>query len=666
MAGDPPHLRLGAASPLEERFLRWILVPATRPEIVQHVVAQAEAAVNGRKYSIDYRIDGASNHIAVELDGYAFHSDRDAFTYDRLRQNDLHAAGLLVLRFSWDAIRSETARCVSQLQGVLLADSTLAPLVIASPAVATPDDMDADPLWAATRFQPGPPSNGSYFAGAREHLNLTTLRRGQREAFEALANYYGGGGARAATVMAVGAGKTGVGVAACVGLARKRALIITPGTVIRGTFDTALDPTLPGNVLYGLSGGPLLPGWRRPKVRVLDRAAGTISAVSRAELLAADIIVTNFHSLGDADDPGSVLAKLQADDIDLVVVDEAHIAAAASYSFERLDGKPIDADVVYRYRLIDSISDGCAKRIRVGRFSPDAAQTVYEIAWPDGLVETIFGRDALLKVLEDEVKLSSIAARSTESIRQVARAVRAALDRQAVAFEPLRPRVLFAALGRAHAEQIAAVAREEGIATDVLHHTMPEARLKAVRQRFESPSGDLEGIVQLRMLGQGYDFPPICVVAPMRPYLSFAGFYQFVGRGIRAVTEPEIVAHTPVGEQWLDVVYHSELGLDEHLDRIRVENDMDPSSLVAATLSPDVSDIGEVSDLGAVRRPETTVISEVGAVEARIMHTAERVAAGAAERLREALAPRYAQYAETSENPVSFDTYIEIAKQHMR
>jgi len=48
------------------------------------------------------------------------------------------------------------------------------------------------------------------------------------------------------------------------------------------------------------------------------------------------------------------------------------------------------------------------------------------------------------------------------------------------------------------------------------------------------------------------------------------------------------------------------------------------------------------------------------------MHTAERVAAGAAERLREALAPRYAQYAETSENPVSFDTYIEIAKQHMR
>ena len=29
-----------------------------------------------------------------------------------------------------------------------------------------------------------------------------------------------------------------------------------------------------------------------------------------------------------------------------------------SACFQRLDGKPIDADVVYRYRLIDSIADG--------------------------------------------------------------------------------------------------------------------------------------------------------------------------------------------------------------------------------------------------------------------------------------------------------------------
>ena len=38
-----------------------------------------------------------------------------------------------------------------------------------------------------------------------------------------------------------------------------------------------------------------------------------------------------------------------------------------------LKGEPIDADVVYRYRLIDSIVDGNAKNLRVHRFAPDVA-----------------------------------------------------------------------------------------------------------------------------------------------------------------------------------------------------------------------------------------------------------------------------------------------------
>lgn len=47
---------------------------------------------------------GARLRIAVELDGFAFHGDRAAFIYDRVRQNDLAATGLVVLRFSYDVI----------------------------------------------------------------------------------------------------------------------------------------------------------------------------------------------------------------------------------------------------------------------------------------------------------------------------------------------------------------------------------------------------------------------------------------------------------------------------------------------------------------------------------------------------------------------------------
>jgi hypothetical protein len=147
--------------------------------------------------------------------------------------------------------------------------------------------------------------------------------------------------------------------------------------------------------------------------------------------------------MGTGEDPDDLLSKLQPGDIDFIVVDEAHIAAADSYQrtfrhfdvartllmsacFSRLDGRPIDADVVFRYRLVDSIVDGNAKQLRVSRFAPQSEMTAYEIVWPDGLREEIVGRDALLEIIADERKLAGITAKSTEPIRQMMRAVRTA------------------------------------------------------------------------------------------------------------------------------------------------------------------------------------------------------------------------------------------------
>src|SRR5262249_26860990 len=151
------------------------------------------------------------------------------------------------------------------------------------------------------------------------------------------------------------------------------------------------------------------------------------------------------------------------------------------------------ADVVYRYRLIDSIVDGHAKNLRIHRFTPAVEDTTYEMVWPDGRREEIRGRDQILALLEDERKLARVTARSHEPIRQVMRAVRAALNRQAELLAPVKPRVLFAALGERHAEQIAAIANEHGIPCAHVHYTMSPSRIKTTRERFEQPSGDLQG-----------------------------------------------------------------------------------------------------------------------------------------------------------------------------
>lgn len=676
--------RLSAESFLENAFLRWILAPAVKPEIADHVKPQHDVPWAGHTYRVDYAIIGQTSLIAIELDGFAFHSGRNAFSYDRLRQNDLHAAGWITVRFSYDMIRLEPGRCVVQLQAVLNQDPLLATFVLARPVIEQPD-MDPDPLAGLTpllRSIREMPS--SYFDSIRNKLHLKTLRKCQTEAFAALGNYFRSGGTNAACVMSVGAGKTALGVVTCLAFTKRRAMVITPGSVIRGTFEKAFDYQTIGNVLYGLPGGSLIPGCKPPRVLTLDRDEGPIRSVSCDDLLDADILITNFHSLGSGEDSADLLGKLRPDDIDLIVVDEAHIAAAESYQrafrhfrgactllmsacFQRLDGKPIDADVVYRYRLIDSIADGNAKNLRVHRFAPEAEETTYEMVWSDGSREEIVGRDALLEIIRDERKLARITAKSDTSIRQVMCAVKSALLQQTELLFPVKPRVLFSALGERHAEQIARIAEEHGIPCASLHYSMTDARIKATRARFEQESGDLQGIVQLRMLGQGYDFPPITLVVPMRPYGSFSEFYQFVGRGIRVLLHPALTGRVGPEEQFLDVIYHAELGLDEHIETIYRENDMDP--LTVHELPADGSPSDPSGEVAGTRGQETAnrldafVLFERGAIERRIVHDEERVEQRRVEREQEALAQRYASYVQATTTPVTFEQFVQVMRQ---
>jgi very-short-patch-repair endonuclease len=46
--------------------------------------------------------------LAVEIDGYRFHSSRDAFELDRQRQNALVCVGWTVLRFTWAMLQDDT------------------------------------------------------------------------------------------------------------------------------------------------------------------------------------------------------------------------------------------------------------------------------------------------------------------------------------------------------------------------------------------------------------------------------------------------------------------------------------------------------------------------------------------------------------------------------
>jgi hypothetical protein len=132
------------------------------------------------------------------------------------------------------------------------------------------------------------------------------------------------------------------------------------------------------------------------------------------------------------------------------------------------------------------------------------------------------------------------------------------------------------------------------------------------------------------------------------------------------INHPALTRRGGPGEQALDLVYHAELGLDEHIETIYEENEMDPAPVREITTGPGDSEaegkIRGARGAETAERPDTFVLFEKGAIERRIVHDAERVEERRREREREAFARSYADYAASTTEPVPFEQYVEIAR----
>lgn len=70
-------------------------------------------------YEVDFLFRDA--WLVIEVDGYAFHSDADAFERDRVKQNALSLAGYQVLRFTWIDLDSYPERVLDEVRRAISA-----------------------------------------------------------------------------------------------------------------------------------------------------------------------------------------------------------------------------------------------------------------------------------------------------------------------------------------------------------------------------------------------------------------------------------------------------------------------------------------------------------------------------------------------------------------
>ncbi|HEX6402915.1 MAG TPA: type IV toxin-antitoxin system AbiEi family antitoxin domain-containing protein [Pseudonocardiaceae bacterium] len=96
-----------------ERVLHRLL----RHARIEGWVANHKAIVAGAEYWLDIAV--VARRLAIEVDGWAWHSTVDRFARDRRRQNALVLAGWTVLRFTWRDLTCRPEAVIAQIRAAL-------------------------------------------------------------------------------------------------------------------------------------------------------------------------------------------------------------------------------------------------------------------------------------------------------------------------------------------------------------------------------------------------------------------------------------------------------------------------------------------------------------------------------------------------------------------
>lgn len=101
-----------AASPLEVRLAQRIARSGLPPPTRQH-----EVRVHGRRYYLDFAWPEV--RVAVEVDGYRWHSSRTAWERDRARLRELRRAGWTVVQATKEDVDAAFDRLLSELRSLI-------------------------------------------------------------------------------------------------------------------------------------------------------------------------------------------------------------------------------------------------------------------------------------------------------------------------------------------------------------------------------------------------------------------------------------------------------------------------------------------------------------------------------------------------------------------
>jgi DNA repair protein RadD len=404
------------------------------------------------------------------------------------------------------------------------------------------------------------------------------LREPQRAAHRAVREHFLASTAHAILQIPVGCGKTGVIATLPFGVADGRVLVIAPNLTIRKGIAEALD--IASSKCFWTRTRVLTSVAKGPFVALLDGLNANLHDCNESHF-----VVTNIQQLASAADRW--LPQFPPGYFDLILVDEGHHNAAPSWRkvFERFpeakvvsltatpfrsDQQRLAGEVIYHYPFTQAMMKGYIKQIHSINVAPAEISFTYRNDTRRHTLEEVLA-------LREEQWFRKGVALAPECNRHI-------VDASIVRCEELRSRtgvrhqIIAVACSVDHARQVRALYEERGLKAREIYSEMEEDDQEAVLSELQQ--GRLDCIVQVQMLGEGFDHPPLSIAAIFRPFRSLSPYIQFVGRIMRVVHENE--AGHPDNQGF--VVSHVGLNNDEHWEDFR-ELDLDDQELFHRLLS---------------------------------------------------------------------------------
>ena len=377
---------------------------------------------------------------------------------------------------------------------------------------------------------------------ARENFFQTTsykiegnenLREPQIKAYRATKKYFDNhGNGHVILQLPVGCGKTGLMAILPFGISTRRVLIITPNVEIRRGVSEEFDISAPScflkktDILKNFSKGPF--------AAVLEGASANISDCRRSH-----VVITNIHQLASRVDRW--LRQFSDDFFDMILVDEGHHNIASSWTkvFKkfpkakvvsltatpiRSDGQKIVGTPIYKYPFSRAMVKGYIKQITSVNVAPTEISFTYK---GDSRKHTL---KQVLQLREEDWFSKGVALARECNVSIVDASIQ---WMKYMRSSGTKHQIIAVACHVDHAREIRSLYVERGYNASEIYSEMRQEKKESIIRDLRN--GKLDCIVQVRMLGEGFDHPPLSIAAIFRPFKSLSPYVQFIGRIMRVI-----------------------------------------------------------------------------------------------------------------------------------